>query len=166
MLHGIAAPTIELTGDRKTLIFAASLAQAERLTEIINRHKPNSAKWVHGGTPKEERRSLFPAYTASEFQYLVNIGVTTEGFDEPGIEVVVMARPTKSRNLYAQMVGRGTRTLPGVIDYIEDPEDRKNAIHDSGKPSLEVIDFVGNAGQYKLITSADILGGRYDDEIV
>ena len=166
MLHGVAYPTLELTGDIKTLIFAASLAQAERLTEIINRHKPGSAKWVHGGTPKEERRALFPAYAAGEFQYLVNVGVTTEGFDEPGIEIVVMARPTKSRSLYAQMVGRGTRTLPGVIDYIESPEARKEAIAESGKPSLEVIDFVGNAGRHRLITSADILGGRYDDEIV
>jgi type I site-specific restriction endonuclease len=166
MLHGIAAPTIELTGDRKTLIFTASLAQAERITEIINRHKPKSARWVHGGTPKEERRALFPAYAEGEFQYLVNVGVTTEGFDEPGIEVVVMARPTKSRSLYAQMVGRGTRTLPGVIDHIDESEHRKEAIAESGKPSLEVIDFVGNAGRHKLITSADILGGRFDDAVV
>jgi superfamily II DNA or RNA helicase len=94
-LHGIAAPIVELTGDRRTLIFAASLAQAERLTEILNRHKPESARWVHGGTPKEARRALFPAYAAGEFQFLVNVGVATEGFDEPGIEVVAMARPTK-----------------------------------------------------------------------
>lgn len=166
MLHGIAAPTIDLTGDRKTLIFAASLAQAERLTEILNRHKPGSAKWVHGGTPKETRRALFPAYAVGEFQYLVNVGVTTEGFDEPGIEVVVMARPTKSRSLYAQMVGRGTRTLPGVIDYIDEAEQRKAAIQASSKSSLEVIDFVGNAGRHKLITSTDILGGKFKDEIV
>ncbi len=165
-LHRIAAPTVELTGDRRTLIFAASLAQAERLTEILNRHKPKSARWVHGGTPKEVRRALFPAYAAGEFQYLVNVGVTTEGFDEPSIEVVVMARPTKSRSLYAQMVGRGTRALPGLIDDLESADGRKGAILASGKPSLEVIDFVGNAGRHRLITSADILGGRYDDAIV
>jgi len=165
-LHGIATPTVELTGDRRTLVFAASLAQAERLTEILNRHKPGSARWVHGGTPKETRRALFPAYAAGEFQYLVNVGVTTEGFDEPGIEVVVMARPTESRSLYSQMVGRGTRTLPDLIDDLESAEERKAAIQASDKPTLEVIDFVGNAGRHKLITSADILGGRYDDAIV
>jgi superfamily II DNA/RNA helicase len=165
-LHRIAGPTIELTGDQKTLIFAASLAQAERLTEILNRHKPGSAKWVHGGTPKEARRELFPEYAAGAFQYLVNVGVATEGFDEPGIEVVVMARPTKSRSLYAQMVGRGTRPLSGLIDNIEEAESRKQAIESSGKPSLEVIDVVGNAGRHKLITSADILGGKYDEAIV
>lgn len=165
-LHRIASPTIELCGDRKTLIFAASLAQAERLTEILNRHKPGSARWVHCGTPKETRRALFPEYAAGEFQYLVNVGVATEGFDEPGIEVVVMARPTKSRSLYAQMVGRGTRVLPGLIENAEGPEQRKAIIAGSRKPFLEVIDFVGNCGRHRLITSADILGGNYNDDIV
>ncbi len=70
-LHRIASPTIELCGDKKTLVFAASLAQAERLTEILNRHKSGSAKWVHGGTPKEVRRDLFPEYANGGFQYLV-----------------------------------------------------------------------------------------------
>lgn len=165
-LHRIASPTIELCGDKKTLIFAASLAQAERLTEILNRHKPGSAKWVHGGTPKEKRRALFPEYARGGFQFLVNVGVATEGFDEPGIEIVVMARPTKSRSLYAQMVGRGTRVLPGLVEEVDGPERRKSIIRESDKPSLEVIDFVGNAGRHKLITSADILGGNYNDDIV
>lgn len=165
-LHRIASPTIELCGDKKALVFAASLAQAERLTEILNRHKPGSAKWVHGGTPKETRRDLFPEYANGGFQFLVNVGVATEGFDEPGIEVVVMARPTKSRSLYAQMVGRGTRVLPGLVEGLDGPEHRKSVIRESNKPSLEVIDFVGNAGRHKLVTSADILGGNYNDDIV
>jgi len=76
ILHEFAAPTIELAGDMKTLIFAASLFQAERLCEIINRHKPDSARWVHGGTPKEERRELWPAYTRGDFQFLINVGIT------------------------------------------------------------------------------------------
>jgi superfamily II DNA or RNA helicase len=165
-LHGIASPTLELCSDKKTLVFAASLAQAERLNEILNRHKPGSAKWVHGGTPKEARRDLFAEYRAGTFQFLVNVGVATEGFDEPGIEAVVMARPTKSRSLYAQMVGRGTRPLPNLIEDIDGPQARRAAIASSAKPSLEVIDFVGNAGRHKLISSADILGGRYNDAIV
>ena len=165
-LHGIASPTIELCGERKALVFAASLAQAERLTEILNRHKPGSAKWVHGGTPKETRRGLFSAYANKEFQYLVNVGVATEGFDDPSIEVVVMARPTRSRSLYAQMAGRGTRVLPDLIEDMDGPEERKAAIRASAKPSLEIIDFVGNCGRHRLVTSSDILGGNLDDAIV
>jgi superfamily II DNA or RNA helicase len=94
-LHGFVGPILELSGDRKTLIFAASIAHAERICEILNRHKPKSAEWVHGKTPKEERRDLWPRYAGSDFQYLVNVGVTTEGFDEPSIEIIAICRPTR-----------------------------------------------------------------------
>ncbi|MFH1418777.1 MAG: DEAD/DEAH box helicase [Planctomycetota bacterium] len=169
-LHEVAAPTIDLTADgRKTLIFAASLAHAERLCEILNRHRTGCARWVSGKTPKPERRQLFDDYARREFQYLVNVGVATEGFDDPGISVIVMARPTKSRALYSQMIGRGTRPVPGCVD---DPDMfgsgamRREAIASSGKASLEVIDFVGNSGRHRLITTADVLGGNYSDEVI
>jgi superfamily II DNA or RNA helicase len=166
ILHGIADPTVELTGDKKTLIFAASVAHAERLTEIINRHKPDSARFVCGTTPTEVRRGMFKDFARKAFQYLVNVGVATEGFDDPGIECVVMARPTKSRTLYAQMAGRGTRPLPGIVDLYPGVVERREAIANSSKTHLEIMDFVGNAGRHKLVTSADILGGRYTDEVV
>ena len=166
ILHGIADPTVQLTGDRKSLIFAASVVHAERLTEIINRHKPDSARFVCGTTPKEIRRSMFKDFAEKKFLYLVNVGVATEGFDDPGIECVVMARPTKSRALYCQMLGRGTRTLPGIVDLCPGVPERREAIANSDKPHLEVMDFVGNAGKHKLLCPADILGGNYTDEVV
>ena len=166
-LHGIADPTIQLTGDRKTLVFAASVAQAERLTEIFNRHKPDSSTFVCGSTPRDIRREIVKAYANDDFQYLVNVGCFTEGFDEPGIKVVVMARPTKSRSLYTQMTGRGGRILTEVnIDQYDTVENRREAIFDSDKPALIVLDFVGNAGRHKLICPADILGGNYPDDVV
>lgn len=165
-LHEIAAPTVDLIGKRKALVFAASVAHAERLCEIFNRHNSESARWVSGETPKEERRQMFADYAARRFQYLVNVGVATEGFDDPSIEVVVMARPTKSRALFAQMIGRGTRPLPGIVDPHKAAEDRREAIASSAKPTCEVIDFVGNSGKHKLVTVADVLGGNYSDEAV
>ena len=165
-LHRIAAPTIELIGDRKTLIFTVTVSQAERMAEIINRSKEGSARVVHGGTPKGERRQLFRDYSENQFQTLVNVGVATEGYDEPGIEVVVMGRPTKSRSLYSQMAGRGMRPLPNVIDGLDESEQRKSAIAESAKPVMEILDFVGNSGRHKLVCSADMLGGNYDDDVV
>jgi superfamily II DNA or RNA helicase len=165
-LHGFVGPILELSGDRKTLIFAASIAHAERICEILNRHKPKSAEWVHGKTPKEERRDLWPRYAGSDFQYLVNVGVTTEGFDEPSIEIIAICRPTKSRALFGQMIGRGTRTLPKVVDDCAGAEARKLAIAASAKPCVEILDFVGNAGRHKLITPSDILGGKYEDDVI
>lgn len=80
-------------------------------------------------------------------------------------EVVAMARPTKSRALYAQAIGRGTRPLmPPDVDATA--EQRRAAIAASSKPGMTVLDFTGNAGRHKLITTADILGGKYDDEVV
>lgn len=94
-------------------------------------------------------------------------GVLTEGFDDAGVSVIVMARPTKSRSLYSQMVGRSTRPLPGIVDG-EDmtPDLRKQAIAESAKPSCLVVDFVGNSGRHKLMTSADILGGKVSDKAI
>ena len=166
--HAMVDGIMEAAGDKKTLVFAASVPQAEIMTEIFNRHnrKPNSARFVSGKTPKDIRRVMFKDYANKAFQYLVNVGVATEGFDDPGIECVAIARPTKSRTLFAQMIGRGTRPLPGIVDLYSGVVERREAIAASAKPILEVIDFVGNVGKHKLIGPADILGGRYTDEVV
>ena len=165
VLHKVVTPTIEIAKGRRTLVFASSVAHAERMSEIFNRHGVTSAI-VHGGTFKDERRRILNAYNDGKIQVLCNCGVATEGFDSPGIEVVAIARPTTSRALYTQMVGRGTRVLPGVVDGIQDAEARRQAIARSGKPSMLTIDFVGNAGKHKLVCAADVLGGKYDDEVV
>ena len=49
---------------------------------------------------------------------LTNVAVLTEGFDDPGVSCVAMARPTRSEGLYAQCVGRGTRLAPGKTDCL------------------------------------------------
>ena len=64
-------------------------------------------------------------FAAGKVQVVCNCGVLTEGFDDPGVEVVIMGRPTKSRSLYSQMVGRSTRPLPGVVDGPETAEARQ-----------------------------------------
>ena len=166
VLHGIADATLAIARWRHVLVFAASVAAAERMAEIFNRHRPNCARWVSGETPKDERRQVLADFNARTFQFLVNVGVFTEGFDEPQIDLVVMARPTKSRSLYAQMIGRGTRPLPGIVDGLEDNAARTDAIAASEKPSLEVLDFVGNSGQHKLVTAIDILAGNHSDRVV
>lgn len=160
-LIGIADASLKIVGDKKTLLFAVTVKQAERYAEIFNRYKVNSAKCVFGHTPEKDRRDTFKEFEAGEIQILVNVGVVTEGVDVPGIEAVVMARPTKSRALYAQMIGRGTRPLTGTVhDGLPTPELRKEAIALSRKPILTVLDFKGNSGRHKLVTTADILGGR------
>jgi superfamily II DNA or RNA helicase len=167
-LHAIAGPALKIGKDKKTLIFAASVMCAERLTEIINRHE-DCARFVTGKTPKVERREIIEGFAKGEFSILVNVGVLLEGYDEPGVEVIIMAAPTKSVSKWIQMVGRGTRPLPGVVDdpnLNDSPDERRDAIAQSQKPHLEIIDLAGNSTRHCLIQSFDILGGRYPDDVI
>jgi superfamily II DNA or RNA helicase len=165
-LQQMASASLSIIGPRRALVFTASVKAAEMIAEIFNRHHAGMASWVCGKTEREERRRVLAEFAAGKLQVVCNCGVLTEGFDDPGVEVVIMGRPTKSRSLYSQMVGRSTRPLPGVVDGPETPEARRAAIAASAKPSCLVVDFVGNAGKHKLVTSADILGGKVSEEAV
>jgi len=93
----------------------------------------------------------------------------TEGFDDTGVEIISMARPTKSRALYAQMAGRAFRphhTIASQLGLCPAAAVRRAMIARSVKPSALIIDFVGNSGRHKLMTTADILGGKVSDEVI
>lgn len=167
-LQGVAVPTVEICGERRAIVFAATVKQAERLAEIVNRYRPDRADWLCGKTPKEVRRRKLADFKAGKLQFMVNVGVLTEGFDDSGVEVVVMARPTKSRALYAQMAGRGTRphdSVAGLLGGCAADRERRALIAASAKPACLVVDFCGNAGRHKLVSSADILGGTVSDDV-
>lgn len=168
-LHGVAIASVETCGERRAIVFAATVKQAERLAEIFNRYKAGSATWVCGETNKDDRRKLLRDFAGGSYQFMVNVGVLTEGFDDSGVEVIVMARPTKSRALYAQMAGRGTRPADSIAAALADmrtTEERRAAIANSQKPFCEILDFAGNSGRHKLVNAVDILGGRVSDEAV
>ena len=168
-LHGIADPAFEIAGGRRTLVFAASVDQAERLAEILNRHRPGCAGWLCGKTDRDTRRKTLGDFASGVLQFVCNVGVLTEGFDDAGVEVVVMARPTKSRSLYAQMAGRGTRPsedIAGELNGAADDAARRAMIAASRKPGCLIVDFVGNSGRHKLVCTADILGGNVSEEAV
>jgi superfamily II DNA or RNA helicase len=165
-LHGVADETVRRMGDRKVLVFCVSVAQSELLSEIFERHRPNCARFISGDTPPEERRQVLRDYAESRFQILVNCMVATEGFDCPDIGMVVVARPTKSRSLYAQMVGRGTRPLPNTVDGLAEAEDRRAVIASSRKKDCIILDFCANAGKHSLASLPDILGGKMSEDVI
>lgn len=165
-IQGVVGSSIEIIGNKRTLAFAASVKQAEMMASIFNRHRPGMAAWVCGTTPKEDRRRINLEFDQGKIQVLANVGTHTEGFDSPGVEIVIMGRPTKSRCLYAQCCGRALRPLPGTVEGLESDEERKLAIAASAKPSALIVDYVGVSGSHKLIHTADILGGKVSDEAV
>jgi superfamily II DNA or RNA helicase len=160
-LHAVARPTVEMTGEGKTVVFCVRVEHAIRLAEIINRYKPDSARFIHGRMKWQDRVDTLKAYTAGEFQYLVNVGVLTEGWDDPTVVCIVVARPTESRALYTQIVGRGLRPLPRILDPFRlSTRARRMALSASGKPYCHVIDFTDNSGRHNLMTSLHLLGGK------
>lgn len=120
-----------------TLIFAVSVHQAEEIAKRIQ-----GAVVVTGET--KNRSAIIDAFTAGEIPCIVNCMVFTEGTDIPRVETVIVARPTQSESLYAQMVGRGLRLYPG-------------------KQRLELIDCVGITGKASLCTAPSLLGIDMDN---
>ena len=180
-LLGLANAVWRESKGRKTLIFAASVEHARLLCGIFNTdYESGSARFVSGKTPKDERRSVLHAYAAGEFRILCNCSIFTEGFDDPGIEVVV-PRPTKSTPFYIQQLGRATRTLPGVVDgrtWDDDQRElgidgehecsalRRKLIAESAKPHCEVLDLHCQSGRHQLVSAVDALAGNYSDAVL
>lgn len=115
-----------------TLIFAVSVHQCEEIAKRI----PGAV--VVTGEAKN-RAAIIDAFTRGEIPCIVNCMVFTEGTDIPRVETVIIARPTQSEALYAQMVGRGLRQYPG-------------------KERLMLIDCVGVTGKASLCTAPSLLG--------
>jgi superfamily II DNA or RNA helicase len=168
VVHKVASSMIDIAGKEQAIIFTVDVAQAELIADVIRRQPGLSmqAECLHGGIDKDTRRAKLAAFAQRKFQFLVGCMLFTEGFDEPWISVVGIARPTKSRALYTQMVGRGTRTLTGLLTPGMTREERQAAIAGSAKPRCLVVDFVGNSGQHKLISTADILAGKHEPAAV
>jgi superfamily II DNA or RNA helicase len=146
-LHGIARPTLELAGDRRTILFTTSVDNAHRLAEVLNRYRPGSARAIDGGTAPDLRKATLAGHKRGDFQFLCNVQVLTEGYDDPGVACIAMGRPTKSRALYTQCIGRGLRPAPGKTDCL-------------------VLDFAGNSGRHKLVSALDILAGKWPEDVV
>ena len=128
-------------------------------------HGEDDHDFVISAQDKMARSRLLKRFGRKEFQYLCIVGCLTVGYDNPNLELLVMGRMTRSRSLYCQMCGRGTRPLTGIVDGLNTPEERKAAIAASTKPYIHVLDFVGNS-RHPLISSLDILGGQYQDEVI
>lgn len=168
-VEGIVHETVRLHPDRQGIAFFPGVKSAEYAAAAFNRLRPGSAAFVSGSTPDDERQLIMADYKRGRYKYLCNCQIATEGFDAPTTSMVIMGRPTKSRALYAQCGGRGTRVLEGVVDGIagkDGAERRRAAIAASAKPDLMILDFYGNAGRHSLCCSADMLGGDYTEEEV
>ena len=114
--------------DKRTVVFCASVKHAEQIAEMF-RELGIRAVAVSGGMKQSERKEFQDKFVSKEIQVLCTCDLLNEGWDCPETEVLFMARPTMSKVLYTQQLGRGMRLY-------------------DGKESLMVFDFVDNASQY------------------
>lgn len=113
----VARSIQELARDRRTIAFCVTVNHARNLSRSLNLlGVPSSV--VHGAMPSDRRARELADFRAGTTQVLCNVAVLTEGFDDPGVSCIAMARPTRSEGLYAQCVGRGTRLHPDKKDCL------------------------------------------------
>lgn len=117
--------------DKSGIVFCVNIKHAKDMASLLNKRGISAAS-VDGKDPK--RFDKIERYMKREIRFLCTCSLLTEGWDAPHTSVIVMARPTLSRVLYTQQLGRGTRTSPG-------------------KEALIVIDVVDNYGAYGRITN-------------
>jgi ATP-dependent helicase IRC3 len=107
---------------QSTLVFCVDLEHVANLTAKFREYGV-AAEFVTSDTSARVRAARVDAFRNGKFPVLLNCGIFTEGTDIPNIDCVVLARPTKSRNLLVQMIGRGMRLHKGkenchVIDLV------------------------------------------------
>jgi ATP-dependent helicase IRC3 len=115
---------------RRAVVFCVNVAHVKALAGAFAEGGIRAAP-VWGAMAHDDRRDALQRFRDGHIDVLTNCNVLTEGFDEPRVDCILMARPTRSQLLYAQMVGRGTR------------------LHDA-KSDVVVIDIVDNSERHKV----------------
>ena len=105
---------LNLVADRhSTVVFCIDQQHARELAAMFRDRFGISADYVTGSHSMRDRQRILQSFRAGEIKVLCNCQVLTEGTDIPNIDCVILARPTRSRNLLVQMIGRGVRLHPG-----------------------------------------------------
>jgi DNA repair protein RadD len=94
------------------LVFCVDIAHSKLVAERFAQ-RGYRAEHVDGDTPRLERRRLIRQLERGDIDVLCNCGLVSEGLDVPGVEAVILLRPTQSLALYLQQVGRALRPAPG-----------------------------------------------------
>ena len=132
----IAEKYLEHCSGRKAIAFCCNIAHAKHLVEACL-EAGISAEWISG--VDSDRTEKLERFAKGEYQVLANCQILTEGFDDKSVDAILLCRPTKSKSLFAQMIGRGLRL-------------------NEGKTDCRVLDFVDNAGKHSLVTAWRFFG--------
>lgn len=112
LLDHAVAQWQRLAEGQRTLAFCTSVKHAEGLRDTFIRHGV-PASCVTGETPRPERQAIYQQLAQGEIQVLTSVDVLAIGFDLPCAETLLLCRPTKSKAIHLQQLGRGARPSPG-----------------------------------------------------
>jgi len=117
----------------RAVAFCCTIKHAQNLSTAFNESGIKS-DCIYGSMDTRERTHVLTALKNSNIEVLTSVGVLTEGFDMPEINAIIMARPTKSKSLYIQMIGRGLRRHEDkvkctVLDFIDIDNNLKQSMN-------------------------------------
>lgn len=141
----IARDYKRLASGRKGIVFWPLVETAEHGAAAFN-DAGITSEVIHGKLRSSERRNMLRRLHTGETQVIHGVAVLTEGFDEPTVDVVVIARPTRSAPLYQQMVGRVLR--PNLL------------IPASEREKALILDVVGAGARHDLRSLIDLAPER------
>jgi DNA repair protein RadD len=109
----------KVAGDRRTIVFASTVAHAQHVAECF-RSAGVAAAVVDGEMPSAERERTLAAFDRGDTQVVVNVAVLTEGYDNQPVSCIVLLRPSSYKSTMIQMIGRGLRKVdperyPGIV---------------------------------------------------
>jgi len=125
MVEHFSQPLLNGTSLKQGLIFCVDIKHAKRIARLLNEASLKAA--AVSGVDRDKSDKALKAYANKEIQFLCACDLLNEGWDSPQTSILVMARPTMSKVLYMQQLGRGTR-------------------HHKDKERLYVIDVVDSYG--------------------
>jgi len=138
--------------NRQTIVYTANISHAQHMAQMFQSSGvPAAAIW--GGDP-DRLKKVENHKAAGRLKVLCNCAVLTEGYDDWRVGCIVMARPTKSRLLFVQTIGRGLR-IQGNIDNLLKAEEQNIPIL---KKDCLVLDFVDNTRKHDLVNFLSVFG--------
>ena len=122
----------------KTIIFAVNHNHAEKIYEIFNKEYPHLSKNGQDFARVIDNYTAYAQKAIDEFaeggklpQIAISVDMLDTGIDVPEVLNLVFFKKVLSKAKFWQMIGRGTRLCPGLIDG----ED---------KQKFYIFDFCGN----------------------
>jgi superfamily II DNA or RNA helicase len=158
----IAKELIKKHASRHILAFLPLIASSKKFVAACKAEGLNA---VHIDGEDPERDQKLELFRQGKITLLSNANLLHTGVDIPVCDATLNLRPTKSKVLYQQIVGRSTRPEPGMVDSLPDKADRLLAIALSSKPKAYIIDPLWLSADHDLVTPSFLIAQTEEEAV-